>query len=77
MPIEMFAFVFTGGKRRGCENPAGVSAAFRVAVMGDSGILGALPERNAIAAKATASTQAIEALTIISASRTLHEMRGN
>ena len=77
MPIDTFAFVFTGGKRSGCENPAGVDAAVRGAVIGDSAILGALPDRNAIAAKPTASTQAMEALTIISASRSSHESRGN
>ena len=61
MPIETFAFVFTGGKTSGCEKPAGVSGAFEVAVA-----FGALVTRMPIAARAAPTTSANKALRRIS-----------
>jgi hypothetical protein len=55
MPIETFAFVFTGGKTSGCEKPAGVSGAFEVLV---AVAFGALVTRMPIAARAAPTTSA-------------------
>ena len=63
MPIETFAFVFTGGKTIGCEKPAGVSGAFEVAV---AVAFGALVTRMPIAARAAPTTSANKALRRIS-----------
>jgi hypothetical protein len=66
MPIDTFAFVFTGGKSRGCEKPAGVGAVVRVAIVVAPEILGPPAKRMPIPARAAASTVANKALTIIS-----------
>jgi hypothetical protein len=66
MPIETFAFVFTGGKSRGCEKPAGVSAVVRVAGVVAPEILGPAAKRMPIPARAAATTIANKALTLIS-----------
>jgi hypothetical protein len=66
MPTETFAFVFTGGKSKGCEKPAGIGAAVRGAVVVAPEILGPPTKRMPIPARAAASTIANKALTFIS-----------
>jgi hypothetical protein len=66
MPTETFAFVFTGGKSKGCEKPAGIGAAVRVAVVVAPEIFGPAAKRTPTPARAAASTIAEKVLTFIS-----------
>ena len=62
MPMETFAFVFTGGKTRGCEKGTGVGVGVGVPIGVD--VFGATPNRTPIAARAVASISANKALVI-------------
>ena len=55
MPIETFAFVFTGGKIRGCEKAAAVGAAARNHIWSCPNDFGAAAKRTPIPANAAAS----------------------
>jgi hypothetical protein len=69
MPIETFAFVFTGGKTKGCEKPAGLGDPVTVPVAVAPDIFGALAKRIPIAAKTPAIISANKALLPISRCR--------
>jgi hypothetical protein len=62
MPIDTFAFVFTGGKTRGREKGTGVGVGVGVPIGVD--VFGAPPNRTPIAARAAASISANKALVI-------------
>jgi hypothetical protein len=63
--IETFAFVFTGGKSRGCKKPARVGAAVLVAVVFAPEIRGPPDKRMPVPARAAASRVAKKSLTLI------------
>jgi hypothetical protein len=66
MPIETFAFVFTGGKTRGCEKDPAIVFVVVVAVVAATAAFGALPKRIPIAVRPVASISDNKALKLIS-----------
>src|SRR5215468_2220769 len=65
IPIDTFAFVFTGGKSSGCEKAAGPVTEFRGAVVAPE-IFRSPANRNSVPARATASARPNKFLTLIS-----------
>jgi hypothetical protein len=65
IPIETFAFVFTGGKTRGWEKVAAVDAGARVTVVAASEIFGPLARRTVILATPAATINVNKALMLM------------